>query len=86
MVVQLLSQALPFFLYSHRVSVALPPVIEEEMVSLPLPAPTTAVGVAGFGGRVRKDVLRVERRGAAAVAVGLEGVVGVACQAADGGG
>ena len=56
MVVQLLSQALSFFLYSHRVSAALPPVIEEEMVSLPLPAPTAAVGVDGFGGRVRKDV------------------------------
>ena len=52
-VVQSLSQALSFFLYSQRVSAALPPESEEEMVSLPPPA-VAAVGVAGFGGRVGK--------------------------------
>ena len=52
MVVQLLSHEPSCFLYSQRVSVALPPVSEEAMVSLPLPTLAVTVGVAGFGGRV----------------------------------
>ena len=52
MVVQLLSHEPSCFLYSQRVSVALPPVSEEAMVSLPLPTLVVIVGVAGFGGRV----------------------------------
>ena len=55
MVLQLLSQSVPLcFLYSQRVSVALPPESEEEIVrALPAWTPAT-VGVAGFGGRVGK--------------------------------
>ena len=56
MVVHSLSQVLPvFFLYSQRTSVA-PPVTEEARVSLPVPVPDTAVGFAGFGGRVANAV------------------------------
>ena len=54
---QLLSQVLPsFFLYSQRLSVALPPASEVAMVrALPAWTPVT-VGVAGFGGRVGNAV------------------------------
>ena len=41
-----------FFLYSQRLSVPLP-VTDDVMVSLPLPAPTAAVGVVGLPGLVR---------------------------------
>ena len=55
---QSVSQALlpSFFLYSQRVRVTLPPVTEEDTVSLPVPAPATAVGFAGFAGRVGNAV------------------------------
>ena len=52
MAVQLLSQVPSCFLYSQRLRVALPPVSEEEMRSLPLPTLAVIVGVAGFGGSV----------------------------------
>ena len=51
-VVQSASHEPSCFLYSQRLSVALPPVSEEATVSLPVPTFAVIVGVAGFGGRV----------------------------------
>ena len=55
MVVQLLSQVPSCFLYSQRLSVALP-VTEEPMVSAPPAMTPVTDGLAGFGGRVGKAV------------------------------